>query len=102
MQHPAMTPPLLTADLPGVGGRIRVRQPVGGYRVNVDTLLMAAAIEAPPGARLMEAGCGVGAAMIAVLARSANTTIVGIERDQNIAALARENVALNAMSRRAD
>lgn len=25
MQHPAMTPPLLTADLPGVGGRVRVR-----------------------------------------------------------------------------
>jgi tRNA pseudouridine13 synthase len=25
MNHPAMTPPLLTADLPGVGGRIRVR-----------------------------------------------------------------------------
>lgn len=25
MQHRAMTPPLLTADLPGVGGRIRVR-----------------------------------------------------------------------------
>ena len=25
MHHPAMTPPLLTADLPGVGGRVRVR-----------------------------------------------------------------------------
>ncbi len=85
-----------------LGGRIRVRQPVSGYRVNADTLLLAAAVEAPPCVRLMEAGCGVGAAMIAVLARSANTTIVGIERDQNIAALARENVALNAMSARVE
>jgi tRNA pseudouridine13 synthase len=25
MHHPAMTPPLFTADLPGVGGRVRVR-----------------------------------------------------------------------------
>ena len=25
MHHPAMTPPLLTADLPGVGGQVRVR-----------------------------------------------------------------------------
>ena len=25
MQHPAMSPPLFTADLPGAGGRIRVR-----------------------------------------------------------------------------
>ncbi len=83
-----------------LNGRIRVRQPAQGYRVNVDTLLLAAAVEAPPGARLMEAGCGVGAALIAVAARTENTHLVGIERDQNIAALARENVALNAMMQR--
>ena len=83
-------------------GRIRVRQPARGYRVNVDTLLLAAAVEAPAGARLMEAGCGVGAALLAVAARSENTRLLGIERDQNIAAIARENVALNAMTDRVE
>lgn len=83
-----------------LGGRIRVRQPARGYRVNVDTLLLAAAIEAPTGARLMEAGCGVGAALLAVAARSKNTTLFGVERDTNIASIARENVALNAMTQR--
>ena len=83
-----------------LGGRIRIRQPARGYRVNIDTLLLAAAVEAPSGARLMEAGCGVGAALIAVAARSENTQLLGVERDQNIAALARENVASNAMSSR--
>jgi tRNA1(Val) A37 N6-methylase TrmN6 len=83
-----------------LGGRIRVRQPARGYRVNVDTLLLAAAIEAPAGSHLMEAGCGIGAALLAVAARSENTHLLGVERDQNIAVLAGENVAANAMSAR--
>jgi len=83
-----------------LGGRIRIRQPARGYRVNVDTLLLAAAVEAHSGARLLEAGCGVGAALLAVAARSENTKLVGVERDQNIAAIARENVAMNAMTQR--
>src|SRR5690606_2692021 len=83
-----------------LGGRLRVRQPARGYRVNVDTILLAAAVAARAGARLMEAGGGVGAALLAVAARSENTTFVGVERDRNMAGLARENVALNAMSER--
>lgn len=85
-----------------LGGRIRIRQPARGYRVNVDTLLLAAAVEAHAGARLLEAGCGVGAAAIAVAARSANTRCVGVERDRNMADIARENVALNAMCDRVE
>jgi tRNA1(Val) A37 N6-methylase TrmN6 len=85
-----------------LGGRIRIRQPARGYRVNVDTLLLAAAVEAPSGGRLMEAGCGVGAALIAVAARSENTRFLGVERDQNIASIGRENVAINAMSERVE
>jgi tRNA1(Val) A37 N6-methylase TrmN6 len=94
-----MNEPELTEDAL-LGGRIRIRQPARGYRANIDTLLLAAAVEAPSGARLMEAGCGVGAALLAVAARSENTHLLGIERDQNIAAIARENVALNAMPQR--
>lgn len=83
-----------------LGGRIRLRQPARGYRVNVDTLLLAAAVE--PGARLMEAGCGVGGALLAVACRFADAELVGVERDQNIAEIARENVAMNAMSARVE
>lgn len=85
-----------------LGGRLCVRQPARGYRVNVDTLLLAAAVEAGAGAKLMEAGCGVGAALLAVAARAGDATLVGVERDANMAALARENVALNAMSARVE
>lgn len=83
-------------------GRLRIRQPALGYRVNADTLLLAAAVDAAPGARLLEAGCGVGAALLAVAVRSENTRLIGVERDQNAAACARENVALNAMSERVE
>ncbi|MFT3727310.1 MAG: methyltransferase [Terricaulis sp.] len=85
-----------------LNGRIRVRQPARGYRVNADTLLLASAVEAEPGMRLMEAGCGVAAALLAVAVRSENTKLVGVERDTNIASIARENVAANAMSDRVE
>jgi len=81
-----------------LGGRIRIRQPARGYRVNVDTVLLAAAVEARDGMRLLEAGCGVGAASIAVAIRNENISLLGVERETNIAEVARENVALNAMS----
>jgi tRNA1(Val) A37 N6-methylase TrmN6 len=83
-----------------LGGRIRIRQPARGYRVNVDTLLLAASVEAGP--RLMEAGCGVGAGLLTVASLCADAKLVGVERDQNIADIARENVAMNAMSDRVE
>lgn len=85
-----------------LGGRLRIRQPARGYRVNADTLLLASAVEARSGARLLEVGCGVGAALLAVAARSENTSFVGLERDANMASLASENVAANGMSTRAE
>src|SRR5689334_17504642 len=83
-----------------LGGRMRVRQPARGYRINVDTLLLAAAVEALDGMRLMEAGCGVGGALIALAVRNENISLLGVERETNIAEVARENVALNAMTHR--
>jgi len=80
----------LTADRL-LGGRVVVRQPAQGYRVNADTILLAAAVE--PGDRLMEAGCGVGAALLCAAARLPEATFVGVERDPVYAALARDNTA---------
>lgn len=85
-----------------LGGKIRVRQPARGYRVNVDTLLLAAALPADGIGQgpIVEVGCGVGAALLAVangcVARGVRC--VGIERDPTYARLARENAALNALS----
>jgi tRNA1(Val) A37 N6-methylase TrmN6 len=82
-----------------LNGKIRVRQPRRGYRVNVDTLLLAATLPTfSAGARVVELGCGVGACLLAVAAQHDDVTFTGIERDPTYAALARQNVELNGQT----
>ena len=81
-------------------GRVRLRQPARGYRAGADAALLAAACDAPSGARVIEAGCGVGAALLAAAVRRPGVRFLGLERDPAAAALARENVTLNAVSDR--
>lgn len=83
-----------------LGGAIRLAQLAAGYRVAIDTVLLAASITARPGARLADFGCGVGAASLCVAHRLTDCTIVGFERDGRSAALARQNFAANGMDGR--
>jgi tRNA1(Val) A37 N6-methylase TrmN6 len=90
-----------------LGGRIRVRQPASGYRVNVDTLLLAATLPDAcirgDDARVVEPCCGVAAVLLAVAAghkRPGKVEFIGIERDPVYAALARENAVLNGQAER--
>lgn len=88
-----------------LGGRVRVRQPARGYRVNVDTILLAAALPAAEireGARVVELCCGVGAALLAVASHhQGDAEFIGLERDPVYAELARQNVELNGQAHRA-
>lgn len=43
-----------------LGGRVRLLQPRRGYRVAVDPVLLAAAVDARPGERVLDLGCGTG------------------------------------------
>lgn len=79
-----------------LGGRVRLRQPAKGYRAGMDAALLAAAVEAKAGERVVEAGCGAGAVLMQIAARRPGVRLVGVERDPAMAALARENAALNA------
>ena len=81
-------------------GRVRLLQPRRGYRAGLDAALLAAAVDLGPGERGLEAGCGVGAALLQVAARRPDATLVGVERDPAAAALARRNVALNGRGER--
>ena len=78
-----------------LGGRVRLRQPARGYRAGMDAALLAAALEAQRGQRVIEAGCGAGAVLMQLAARRPGIRLVGLERDPAMAALARENAALN-------
>lgn len=77
-------------------GRVRLRQPARGYRAGMDAALLAATVDAGPGERLIEAGCGAGAVLMQIAARRPGVVLTGVERDPAMAALARENTGLNA------
>lgn len=83
-----------------LGGRVRLLQPARGYRVAVDAVLLAAAIDVAPGARVLDLGAGVGAVGLCLAARLAGCTIVGIELQAALAVLAERNAALNGMGAR--
>ena len=83
-------------------GRVRLLQPVRGYRAGLDAALLAAACDARPGARVLEAGCGVGAALLQAAARRPEAIFTGVEREADAAMLARRNIALNGMEARVE
>ncbi len=83
-------------------GRVRLRQPTRGYRAGLDAALLAAACDARPGERVIEAGCGAGGALLAAAARRPGARFTGIERDAAALRLARENIALNELSDRVE
>lgn len=103
-QLPAQdTPQEAPTTLDGLlGGRLRLRQPRDGYRAGLDAALLAAACQASEGERVLEAGCGVGAALLAAAARHPQARFTGVERDPAALALARENVALNDLGERVE
>lgn len=81
-------------------GRVRLRQPARGYRAGMDAALLAAAVPARPGDRVLEAGCGAGAVLTQIAARCPGAHLTGLERDPAAADLARQNAALNAIADR--
>ena len=85
-----------------LGGRVRLRQPTDGYRAGLDAALLAAACDAGEGARVVEAGCGVGAALLAAAVRRPGARFWGVERDAAALELARANIELNALTGRVE
>ena len=79
-------------------GRVRIRQPVNGYRAATDPVLMAAAVVAKAGERVLDLGCGVGSAALCLAARVPGVALSGVEIQPEYAALARANAALNQTS----
>lgn len=83
-----------------LGGRVRLLQPRRGYRVAVDAVLLAAAVEAGPESRVLDLGAGVGAVGLCLAARVAGCRVLGIELQAGLAELAERNAALNGVGDR--
>lgn len=83
-----------------LGGRLTLAQPRRGYRAGMDAALLAAACDPAPGQRVIEAGCGPGAALLSAAARRPESLFTGIERDPEALALCQENIAANGLGGR--
>lgn len=83
-----------------LGGRIRMVGQEHGLKTTTDTVMLAAAVVARDQARVLDAGCGAGGAMLCLARRLPSTRIAGLERDPVLAHLARRNIALNDVAAR--
>lgn len=83
-----------------LGGRVRLLQPARGYRVAVDAVLLAAAIDAAPGERVLDLGAGVGAVGLCLAARLPDCTVTGVDLQPALVGLAERNAVLNGMGAR--
>jgi tRNA1(Val) A37 N6-methylase TrmN6 len=81
-----------------LGGQLRLRQPRSGHRAGHDAMLLAAAVSARAGDRVVDFGAGVGAAGLAVARRLPGLDLVLVEMDPALADLARGNAAANAIA----
>ena len=80
-----------------LGGRVLHAQPATGHRTSLEPVLLAASIPARPGQRVLEGGTGTAAALLCLATRMPGLAGTGIERDANVADLARRNIAANAL-----
>ena len=75
--------------------RVTIEQPAKGYRVAVDTILLAAAVPAKAGEKALDLGCGVGGAMLALACRVPRLFVTGVEIQSELAELCRRNIMRN-------
>jgi tRNA1(Val) A37 N6-methylase TrmN6 len=78
-----------------LGGRVQYRQFAKGHRSGFEPILLAAAIPAKPGEKILEAGCGAGAALLCLAHRVPGILGIGAEIDPALVDLANENFRNN-------
>jgi len=83
-----------------LGGRLVLSQPARGYRAGMDAALLAATCDVVAGCRVLDAGCGVGAALLQAAWRRPDARFTGVERDPIAAVLAQANTATNRLADR--
>ncbi|CAA7615152.1 conserved hypothetical protein [Magnetospirillum sp. LM-5] len=83
-----------------LGGRVVIRQPGQGYRAGSDPVFLAAAVSLRTEGRVLDLGCGVGAAGLCLLSRLPGMTVTGLELQPQLAGLARANGDANGFGTR--
>jgi tRNA1(Val) A37 N6-methylase TrmN6 len=95
-----VTLPIETTEDLFLGGKVRLLQPKDGYRAATDPVFLAASIPAKSGQKVLDVGCGVGAATFCLAARIEGVHITGLEIQTDLLAIGEQNRLLNNMSDR--
>ncbi len=95
-----MTEDLATSTDLFLDGKVKLLQPVDGYRAATDPVFLAASIPAKPGQQVLDVGCGVGAASFCLAARIQGVKVSGIDIQDELISLAHQNAALNQVEDR--
>ena len=74
-----------------LGGRLLLEQPAAAPRAGDDAALLAAAVPARPGERVLDAGAGVGAVALALALRCPDVHVTALEIDPASAGMAARN-----------
>ena len=83
-----------------LGGRVVVRQLKSGFRAGLDAVMLAAAIPAHAGDKVLELGTGSGTASLCLARRVPGCSVSGVEIDAELVTLANENAAANGLGDR--
>lgn len=81
-------------------GRVVFHQPARGYRAAIDPVLLAAAVPARAGQTVVDLGAGAGAATLCLASRVDNISVIGVERNPELAGLLARNAEANGWSAR--
>ncbi|MBA3814500.1 MAG: methyltransferase [Alphaproteobacteria bacterium] len=83
-------------------GRIKLIQPSSGYRAGIDPLFLSAALHPKSQEKILDVGCGVGTAAIALAFRCPHVKVTGIEIQPDLCELALKNIQANHFTDRID
>lgn len=79
-------------------GRLRILQPVHGFRSGADAVMLAASCPARAGQSVLELGCGAGVASLCLGWRVPGLRLMGLEQQPDYADLALRNAAANGIA----
>jgi len=81
-----------------IDGHLRIYQKKRGYRFSLDAILLAHFISLKRKANVIELGCGSGIISLILALRLPQITMIGLEIQEEMAALAQKNVEINNLA----
>lgn len=85
-----------------LNGRVKFYQPKNGFRVAIDSIFLAAALDVKEGESVLDVGAGVGAASLCLAMRVPHAKVVGLEIQRSYVRIGYDNAQLNNLQNRVE